>query len=199
MIQRFAYDLTFFFSLWCFCLSNLPKHYFETFWIASLGSFSKPHFPLKNIMLLKDLFVVSLLLIFFFLFTYGYFHIPLFLFIFLVNLSIELASIVAESLLVSVGHVTETQYLSNSDTLQSKFLCFLGFGLLFFFCFNLKILLNLRSLYIHVIVSSLNSVGVDLNHKYWEPDVGWHLCVCQFISCVNWKTGLLLESELDTV
>ncbi len=86
MIQRFAYVLTFFFlSLWCFCLSNLPKHYFETFWIASLGSFSKPHFPLKNIMLLKDLFVVSRLLIFFFLFTYGYFHIPLFLFIFLVK------------------------------------------------------------------------------------------------------------------
>lgn len=80
--------------------------------------------------------------------------------------SIELASIVAESLPVSVGHVTETQYLSNSDTLQSKFLCFLGFGLLFFFRFFLKILLNLRSLYILVIVSSLNSVGVDLNHKY---------------------------------
>lgn len=35
-------------------------------------------------MLLKDLCVVSLLLIFFSLFTYGYFHIPLFLFIFLV-------------------------------------------------------------------------------------------------------------------
>jgi hypothetical protein len=82
------------------------------------------------------------------------------------SLSIELASIVAESLPVSVGHVTETQYLSNSDTLQSKFPCFLGFSLLFFFRFFLKILLNLRSLYILVIVSSLNSVGVDLNHKY---------------------------------
>jgi hypothetical protein len=80
--------------------------------------------------------------------------------------SIELASIVAESLPVSVGHVTETQYLSNSDILQSKFLCFLGFGLLFFFRFSLKILLNLRSLYILLIVSSLNSVGIDLSHKY---------------------------------
>ncbi len=165
----------------------------------SLGNFSKPHFRLKNIMLLKDLCVVSLLLIFFSLFTYGYFHIPLFLFIFSV-ISFYWASQHCgweSSCICGTCDRNSVSFKLRHSAI--KISVFFRIWSPLFFCFFLKILLNLRSLYILVIVSSLNSVGVDLNHKYWEPDVGWQLCVCQFISCINWKTGLFLESELDTV